>query len=128
VLGAIVRYLLSQIWPTPPAFPAPPSFPAGGIAFQSLTVGFSLFIAGFVLTAVPQSNIRTFALGICVGVASLSQFAVIGVSTVASAGLVLLILAPLCGLVGFTAGLFVALAFRGQPSGTDDAREEEVAE
>jgi hypothetical protein len=62
-----------------------------------------------------------FTVGVCAGAASLSQYAVIGVSMAAAAGLLLLILAPICGLVGLTAGIFVALAFRGRTSAVDDA-------
>jgi CrcB protein len=80
----------------------------------SVTVGVSLFLAGFAFTALRKSNLRTFTLGICAGAASLSQYAVIGVSTVAAAGLLVLIIAPVCGLVGLSAGIFLALFFRAR--------------
>jgi hypothetical protein len=89
--------------------------------FQSLTVGVSLFVAGLLVTALRKSHLRVFTVGVCVGAASLSQYAAIGVSTVAAAGLLLLILAPICGLVGLTAGVFVALAFHRRTSPVDDA-------
>jgi CrcB protein len=88
---------------------------------SSLAVGISLFAAGFILTAGQTSHIRVFALGLCAGAASLSQYAVIGVSTVAAAGLLLLILAPLCGLAGSAAGMLLALTIRGKAAAVDDA-------
>jgi fluoride ion exporter CrcB/FEX len=121
VLGAVLRYLLNKAWPTPLAFPPPPHFPTGGVAVVSFTVGASLFVIGFVFTAVRHSNVRAFTVGFCAGVASLSQSVIIGVTTVAAAGLVLLILAPICGLIGVSAGAFLALAFRARTSAVDDA-------
>ena len=87
---------------------------------QSLTVGICLFVAGFVFTAVRKGQVRVFAVGVCAGAASLSQYAVIGVSTVAAAGLLLLVLAPICGLAGSAAGMFVALALRGDAPAVDE--------
>ena len=87
----------------------------------SVTVGVSLFVAGFVFTAVPRGHLRVLILGVCAGAASLSQYAVIGVSTVAGAGLLLLILAPTCGLVGLAAGVFAGLAVLKRASAVDAA-------
>ena len=121
VLGAILRYLLSTVWPTPPAFPAPPGFPTGGVVIQSVIVAVSLFVAGFVFTASRKSHLRVFTLGVCAGAASLSQYAVTGVSTVAAAGLLLLILAPICGVAGLAAGMMLSLAIDRRTSAVDDA-------
>ena len=73
------------------------------------------------MTAVPRGHLRVFVLGVCAGAASLSQYAVIGVSTVAGAGLLLLVLAPTCGLVGLTAGVFAGLAVLKRASAVDAA-------
>jgi fluoride exporter len=121
VLGAVLRYGLSTLWPIPPAYPAPPGFPTGGVASTSVTAGVCLFVAGFAFTALRTSNLRAFTLGVCAGAASLSQYAVIGISSVAAAGLLVLIFAPVCGLVGVAAGMFVALLFRARTSATDES-------
>jgi hypothetical protein len=91
---------------------------------QSLTVGISLFAAGFLLTTMQASQLRAFLLGMCAGAASLSQYSVVGISTVAAAGLLLLILAPVCGLAGSAAGTFLALAIRRRAGVIDDAAAE----
>ena len=72
-------------------------------------------------TAFGKSNVRAFTVGACAGAASLSQYAAIVVSTVAAAGLVLLVLTPLCGLLGLTAGVFLALALRARTTAGGDA-------
>lgn len=73
-----------------------------------------MFVAGFTFTALREGNLRAFILGSCAGAASLSQYAAIGISTQAAAGLVVLVLVPVCGLVGACAGMFAALAFRSR--------------
>ena len=90
----------------------------------ALTVGVAFLLAGFAFTAVRSSRLRAFMVGVCAGAASLSQYAVIGVSTVAGAGVLLLILTPACGLVGLSAGVFLALAFRSRTSAVESAAAE----
>ncbi|MEO3761517.1 hypothetical protein ABGB19_24965 [Mycobacterium sp. B14F4] len=116
ILGAVLRYALHTVWPAPPAFPSPAAFPVGGVVMLAVTVGLSLFVAGFAFTAWQPSNLRTFTLGVCAGAASLSQYAVIGISTVAAAGLLVLITAPICGLAGLSAGVYSALLVRAPVS------------
>jgi hypothetical protein len=112
VLGAIVRHLVGGIWVLPPAFPAPQHFPAGGVLATCVLIGVAMFVAGMVFTARSHSPARVFIIGVCVGAASLSQYAVLGVSSVAAAGLILLVLAPVAAMAGVTAGIFTALALR----------------
>jgi CrcB protein len=121
VVGAVLRYGLSKAWPVPPAYPAPPGFPTGGVVSMSVTVAVCLFVAGFALTALRTSKVRAFTLGVCAGAASLSQYAVVGISSVAAAGLLVLILAPICGLIGLAAGMFAALLFRARTSATEES-------
>ena len=87
---------------------------------MSLTVGVSLFVAGLALTTVRRRNIRAFTVGVCAGAASLSHYAVIGISTIAGAGLLLLILAPICGLIGLTAGILLGAYVAGTKFAVDE--------
>lgn len=120
MLGAVVRYLLGVAWPIPLAYPPPSGFPLG-IVVVCLTAGVSLFVAGLTFIAVSNDQFRAFTLGLCAGVASLGQLVTIGVTTAATAGLVLLVLGPLCALIGLSAGVFLALSVRARTSPTDGA-------
>jgi hypothetical protein len=84
------------------------------------TVGMAFLVLGFVLVAVARSHVRTFIIGVCAGSASLSQFAVTGISTTAASGLLFIIAIPLSGLIGLTVGLFLALAVQTRKADSCD--------
>jgi hypothetical protein len=116
----VIRYLLSEAWPIPLAYPSPPGFPTGVIVV-SFTAGAALFVAGFSLIAVKNDKVRAFIVGISVGAASLGQFATVAVTAAATTGLFLIILAPICALLGVGAGVIFALSLPARTTAVDGA-------
>jgi hypothetical protein len=123
-IGAIVRYLVANAWPSPSAFRPHTGFPIGAVLSISVTVGATLFVAGFTLAVVRGRNVRAFIIGLCTGAASIVDYSVIGVSSPAAMGLLLLIIAPTCGLVGLAAGTFLALALKVPNSAAEERASE----
>jgi ABC-type Fe3+-siderophore transport system permease subunit len=116
----VIRYLLSEAWPIPLAYPSPPGF-SPGVIVVSVTAGAALFVAGFSLIAVRDDKARAFIVGISAGAASLGQFATVAVTAAATTGLLLLIFAPICALLGVGAGVTFALSLQTRTTAVDGA-------
>ena len=99
-VGALVRYAVATTWPKPQHMLIP--------TLVAVLVAF--LVAAFVFATGPRSSLQYLILGVCGGVASLSAWAVLTISTPMRLSLAFLTLTPAAAITGLLCGLVVARA------------------
>ena len=99
-VGALVRYAVATTWPKPQHMLIP----------TLVTVLVAFLVAAFVLATGPRNSLHYLILGVCGGVASLSAWAVLTISTPMRLSLAFLTLTPAAAITGLLCGLVVARA------------------
>ncbi|SRX80643.1 Putative fluoride ion transporter CrcB [Mycolicibacterium parafortuitum] len=98
--GALVRYAMATTWPKPQDMLIP----------TLIAVGVAFFFAAYVLATGLRTSLHYLILGLCGGVASLSAWAVLTISTPMRLSLAFLTLTPVAAVTGLLCGLVVARA------------------
>jgi fluoride ion exporter CrcB/FEX len=103
-LGAVVRYVTFQCWPTPAHLLITTLVPA--------LSGFAL--VGFVLTSRAGPEVRAFVAGVCGAITSVSVYVAIGISQPRWAAIALLVLTPVAIVAGLIVGALVGVSINAR--------------
>src|SRR5439155_22034011 len=107
--GAVIRYVISQWWPTPQQF-----------VICTLILALSTFaLLGFVLASPAGPDARAFVAGISGARTSVSFYVAIGISQPPWAAIVVLILTPLSTIAAFVGGAMAGVSTTAQRKAVD---------
>jgi fluoride ion exporter CrcB/FEX len=110
-IGAMIRYAMSQTWPSPRQV----------LLCTVLTAAAGFLIVGLLLGVTNSRIVRALTVTLCGAAASLSAYSIIGVGQTPWLAAAFLVLTPAAALIALVAGMLLARPVRARFGTADDA-------